>query len=397
MQGQRIAVLGCGPSGMAIALFLHRAGHEVEIFERFDAVRPLGSGLLIQPSGQRVFAALGLLAALRNQSSLVNRMTGISLPSGKRALDVDFADLGGTDCALGVHRAVLFNVLHAAVVAAGITVNTGCEISLQSIVLSRSSIELRVFGSEYIFDMAVDAMGSRSPLLSGRITPLPFGAFWATVDSPEQSDIGVNSLDQRYLSARQMAGIMPIGISPFSGKPASAIFWSARERDAAAICAGGVDQWRSDFCKLWPEAEPFVQSVPSFSELTFAHYHHRTGRMVTGQRLFHIGDSWRCTSPQLGQGANMALIDAAALAQSIQGCASVSEIAPTYAALRGRHARIYQALSRVFTPLYQSDGFVGPWLRDQIVHHTGGWRLVRKLVARVVSGEFGNGFRIKAE
>ena len=55
-----IAIAGCGPAGLAAALLLHRQGHRVTLFERFDQPRPIGSGLMIQPSGLAVLDALGL-------------------------------------------------------------------------------------------------------------------------------------------------------------------------------------------------------------------------------------------------------------------------------------------------------------------------------------------------
>lgn len=58
-----IAIAGCGPAGLAAALLLHRDGHRVTLFERFDASRPVGSGLLIQPTGFAVLAQLGLADA----------------------------------------------------------------------------------------------------------------------------------------------------------------------------------------------------------------------------------------------------------------------------------------------------------------------------------------------
>ena len=39
----KIAVIGCGVGGQAAALFLHREGHAVEIFERFPEARPIGA------------------------------------------------------------------------------------------------------------------------------------------------------------------------------------------------------------------------------------------------------------------------------------------------------------------------------------------------------------------
>jgi len=56
----QIGVVGCGVTGQAAATFLAEAGHDVTVFERFAEPRPLGAGLLLQPTGLAVLAALGL-------------------------------------------------------------------------------------------------------------------------------------------------------------------------------------------------------------------------------------------------------------------------------------------------------------------------------------------------
>ncbi|WP_163602761.1 FAD-dependent oxidoreductase, partial [Klebsiella pneumoniae] len=41
-----IAIAGAGPAGLASALYLHRAGHNITVFERFEKPSPVGSGLI---------------------------------------------------------------------------------------------------------------------------------------------------------------------------------------------------------------------------------------------------------------------------------------------------------------------------------------------------------------
>ena len=60
MHTLRIAIAGAGTTGLAAAAFLERAGHDVRIFERFEAPRPLGAGVLLQPTGLAFLARLGL-------------------------------------------------------------------------------------------------------------------------------------------------------------------------------------------------------------------------------------------------------------------------------------------------------------------------------------------------
>jgi 2-polyprenyl-6-methoxyphenol hydroxylase-like FAD-dependent oxidoreductase len=87
-------------------------------------------------------------------------------------------------------------------------------------------------------------------------------------------------------------------------------------------------------------------------------------KVPAGDGIAFIGDSAHSTSPQLGQGANMALLDAAALAWSIETAADVPTALAAYAQMRRWHVRLYQFLSNALTPLYQSDSSIYPVLRD---------------------------------
>lgn len=58
--------------------------------------------------------------------------------------------------------------------------------------------------------------------------------------------------------------------------------------------------------------------------------------------------------------------------------------------LRRRHVRLYRALSRLLTPVYQSDGRVVPWLRDWLVGSVSRMWPVPQIQAAMVSGLVGN-------
>ncbi len=388
---RNIAIIGCGPGGLACALFLARQGHEVTLFERFSVPKPLGSGLLIQPSGQQILDDLNLLDDLRKLGAPVEQLYGISISRSRRALDMRYEYTGDGEPALGIHRASLFDILMKAVRLENIPVIVDSE--LVDAVETASSVS-PIFAnanSTRTFDFLIDASGARSPLAQGKNRKLGFGAFWATVDWPENHEIKSRALDQRYESACKMAGIMPVGINPATGKQGAAIFWSERPENEDAVRAAGIEQFIDEFCSLWPDAGPFVSQIKTMDALTMAVYDHRTGRTNSSTRVFHVGDSWHCTSPQLGQGANMALMDASALAQVIGSTATIENIGPRYRRLRSSHIMLYQILSAIFTPLYQSDSRILPWIRDMLIHHFARLPLVRGLIARTVSGKLGIG------
>ncbi|MBC8838457.1 FAD-dependent monooxygenase, partial [Escherichia coli] len=65
-----------GPAGLAAALYLHRAGHDVKLLERFAAPSPLGSGLILQPTGLTVLSDLGLFDSISGLGNRIDRLYG---------------------------------------------------------------------------------------------------------------------------------------------------------------------------------------------------------------------------------------------------------------------------------------------------------------------------------
>jgi 2-polyprenyl-6-methoxyphenol hydroxylase-like FAD-dependent oxidoreductase len=56
----RVAVIGCGPAGMATALSVHQAGHEVVLLERHPQARPAGNILNLWPPPIKALGLLGV-------------------------------------------------------------------------------------------------------------------------------------------------------------------------------------------------------------------------------------------------------------------------------------------------------------------------------------------------
>lgn len=219
--------------------------------------------------------------------------------------------------------------------------------------------------------------------------PLAYGALWASLDWPEAPGFDVTALEQRYVRASTMVGVLPIGLAPGSSKPKAAFFWSLRVDRLQAWREAGLDVWKEDVLRVWPATAPLLEQIVRPEQLTFARYTHRTLRQPAETGLIHLGDAWHSTSPQLGQGANMALLDAFALAKSLRETNDLQCALDRTVALRRRHIRLYQGMSFLFTPVYQSDSAVLPWLRDRIVGPLARLWPATAILAAIVSGLIG--------
>ena len=347
MRPAEVAIAGCGPGGLATALFLHRARHHVTLYERFDRPQPVGSGLMVQPTGLAVLGALGLAEALRKLAAPIRRLHGVSVPSERLALAMTYAAIAPEMTGYGVHRSLLFGLLFDAVGAAGIDVESGRAVSgSEPASGQRRRLVFQDARMSPPFDLVVDALGSRSPL-SSRSRDLAFGALWTTLDRVDRPDARPDWLDQRYRRAEQMAGIMPLGRSSPNGRDSVAYFWSLRLADRARWQAEGLEAWRRDALALWPQSEPLLAQVHDPGQFLFASYQHRTLMRPVAAALAHVGDAWHATSPQLGQG--------------------------------------------VFTPVFQSQSRTLPLLRDLLMEPLDQIPSVQRLAARIVAGQVGLG------
>lgn len=360
------------------------------LFERFDEPKPLGSGLMLQPSGMAVLARMGLAQEIAARGARIDALYG-QAEDGRVALDAPYSRLGDGDAfGIGIHRASLFEALYQRVLAAGIAIHTAhdiaesvCEAAARRLVFADGT---RSRG----FDLVIDASGWASRIESGEQQGLlPFGALWATVPVGPDDPHAKNLLEQRYRRASQMVGVLPIG-SRGPGLPDEiAFFWSLRRQDVAEWRETSLDRWKDDVLRLWPEIDFLLDRIEGHEDLTFARYAHRSAHRPYRERLARIGDAWHSASPQLGQGANMALLDAWGLAAGLREGRTLREGLRLSASWRRDHVALYQAVTAAFTPLFQSDAALWPWLRDRVVAPLSRLGPVARLQAQLMSGLFG--------
>ena len=221
------------------------------------------------------------------------------------------------------------------------------------------------------YRLVIDATGARSQLMAQLCTSdhareLAYGAFWATLDAAAMP-FAPNALEQRYDKASVMIGVLPVGRQAPEGRDKIAFFWSQKVAEADGVKAAGLDAWKARIAGYWPETASMLDEITDWDQLTLARYQHRTLRRPARGRVVFIGDAAHCTSPQLGQGANMALLDAGALAGALARHADIDGAIEDYCRSRCHHVRLFQLLSRMFTPFYQGDSTSLAFIRDQVV------------------------------
>lgn len=346
--------------------------------------RPLGSGLVVQPVGLAVLDALGVGDAARALGAPLRAMLGHAATAGPRlrkVLDVAYpADRPG----LAMHRASLFHVLWQAMQQAGVQVTTGAEVLSAPRHAGKRQV-ITAAGTAGAFDLVVDASGAGSRLSPLCARPLGFGAVWGHVPWP-QTAFSPDMLRQRYRRADRMAGVMPLGRLPDDPQPRAALFWSLPQAALAGWAQVDFAAWKAEVADFWPELTEFLAPLTRIEEMTPAQYSHGTLRRPYDQGIVFIGDSAHRASPQLGQGANMALLDALALAEALRHGAA-ADAGPAYAAMRRWHVRLYQLFSAALTPAYQSQSHALPLLRDHLLAPLSQIPPLPAMLSRLVAGD----------
>lgn len=361
-----LAIVGAGVAGAAAAVRLAERGIAVTLYEAVQEPKPIGAGLLLQPTGQRVLAAMGLLDGALALGTRVDRLFG-DTPAGRTVLDMSYRRFHPEAYGLGLQRGALMGLLWQRVRELGIPWH--CGAAVDGFEQDAGGVTLRLAGGATArHDALILANGSFSRLRegmkvrqSGRL--FPWGAVWTVLPAP--AGFPQIELRQRFRSASQMLGLMPVGKAHASDTARGInLFWSLPVAELAGWQQRiGLPRLKQRMADLFPDVVPLIAGLTDAGQLREARYADVHMARWHDGRVLAIGDCAHGMSPQLGQGANMALIDAHELAAEVGG--DWPQVFERYTRRRRAHLRFYGQASRGLTPMFQSHAVVAPWLRDR--------------------------------
>lgn len=260
--------------------------------------------------------------------------------------------------------------------------------AIKSCTEEKSTVKITAKDTEYSFDLCILASGSNShlaePHFKKRINrPYGWGCLWTTIALP--ASMSPNVLHQRCQTSRKMMGILPVRKKQDGCE--AALYWSMKSSDLAALDEAKIQAIKQEIMLFWPAASASVAAL-NHDDFIAAQYNDIWTAKPFSIRIIAIGDVSHATSPQLGQGCTMALLDAWHLAHHLANQSeNMAHNLENWWRSRRSQLMYVRYLSRFLTPLFQSESKMCEVIRDYFIAPIGRLSIVDKIQLKTLASE----------
>jgi 2-polyprenyl-6-methoxyphenol hydroxylase-like FAD-dependent oxidoreductase len=351
LMGKKLIIAGGGIGGLTAALALHRAGFDVAVYERARAFTEVGAGMSLWPNATRVLRSLGVLDEVLARGEPV---TQFNLHRSNGNLISAIAMTGFSTPALCIHRADLHQVLRSQVpedcLKSGFFAESFTQESEGIIVRFSGGFEARADGL-----IAADGINSAvRAQIHGPGEPIYRGyCIWRGI-APAIPGAVKGHISETWGSGRRF-GVMPMGqgrvcwYATRNSPPSQSDAPEGRKAEVSALFRG----WHGPIPELIEATNP-VDIIKNDAR------DRKPLKKWGDGHVTLLGDAAHPITPNVGQGACMAIEDAACVAKCLLTATEVKSAFRAYEAARGpRTAHIARQARRI--------GAIGQWENRWVV------------------------------
>jgi 2-polyprenyl-6-methoxyphenol hydroxylase-like FAD-dependent oxidoreductase len=293
----RVLIVGAGIAGLALARALHQQGITAEVFERMAEWQPTGAGLYLPGNAVRALDELGI-GPVAARANPIGRQRILD-HRGRLIADIDLDRIwDGVGGCVAVHRADLHKALRQGTAEVPVRLGT----SVTHLENSRKPRVSFSDGSTESYDLVVGADGVHSTIRSVAMGGPPASYVgqmsWRFVvnDFPDRTDwTAMLGRGRTFLTVALGGGTVYCYADINTSDPAGA----------------GPEDWRESFAGF---ADPVPRLLAQAGQVYFAPIEEVVAPTWIAGHVVLIGDAAHATSPNMAQGAAMAVEDALVLA-----------------------------------------------------------------------------------
>ncbi|RWF58967.1 MAG: monooxygenase [Mesorhizobium sp.] len=347
---QRATIVGAGIAGLAAAHGLRLLGWDVEIYEQADKLEPIGAGLSLSANALRALRTLGLYDAVVAEAQPIDRLDLLD-QSGNVLQSTNFVEFSrryGHLAMVVLHRGDLHKALLSELQDGMIRTGMECVGAREEgdrIVLNfanRDTVEAElVLACDGIHSPVRKALFPESREHFARYT------CWRAISA------GVpNGMDRARLTESWGAG-KRIGLASVAG---DRVYWfaccGAERTNDPELANLDLDRVREVFADFHDPVPEVLARTPPDSLVWTDILDLDPMSSFTRGKVALLGDAAHAVTPDLGQGAGLAIEDAAVIA-ALLGRLPVYEALREFNARRVDRARRITAESRLYARVAQ--------------------------------------------
>lgn len=386
-----LTIVGGSVVGLTLACMLSRSGLRVAVIE----LQPPEVGVSRRQAyalslvSARIFAGMGIWSDIEPH---ITRFDGVRLSDADHPQVVEFTaqDLNTEAIYYAAEHSVLMTALQQHIRQAD-TVDYLCPARLHQVEYGDQAVTLQIEQDDKVrfvqTRLLVAADGARSRIRQQAGIDTDGWKYWQSCITvllqPEQSH--QNTAYERFWPSG------PFAILPLPNNRCQ-IVWTAPHADAEAMMALSPDQFMTELMRRYGDQ---MGRLTALSDPLLFRVQLMQSQQYAKPRLALVGDAAHCCHPVGGQGLNMGIRDAAALAQLLQQAQRRKEDLGSWRVLKRyqRWRKLENYLILGFTD-FLDRCFSNHWLPLVWLRRRGIWALrtipvVRRLALRVMVGLFG--------
>lgn len=359
---QRAMIIGGGIGGLCAAIALRQIGIDVTVLEKAPVLGNVGAGLVLWPNAIRVLRQLGAAEAIINAGSAIDHGQ-IRTAAGKilsRSEPGELRQLLG-EPTVAIHRAdlhaILLSLLPAGVVRLGVSGFT--------VAPSQTGVTVNSAGGQTDrVDLLIGADGIHSQVRQQlfpavKLRYAGYSAWRGVVNAPDTVAEGITT---EMWGRGSRFGVVPID--------ARRVYWYATLNQPAGRDYSPVSQkalLQQHFAGWMRPVESLLEATPAEAILHHDIYDIAPLLRWSQGRITLLGDAVHPTTPNMGQGACMAIESAWVLARSIAAAPDVPTALAAYEQERQPRTAWITNQSWQIGRLGQLENGLGCRLRDAVL------------------------------